>query len=104
MATFKMQPRELAPGVVILPLSPRDSINAFLLDDVLVDAGTRHDAGKIKRKLKGHEVSAHALTHVHPDHQGASAAICKEYEIELWAPAGESDEMEAGEVPGDLPR
>jgi glyoxylase-like metal-dependent hydrolase (beta-lactamase superfamily II) len=37
---------------------------------------------------------------VHPDHQGASHAICSEYEIELWAPAGEADDMEAGEIPG----
>lgn len=100
MATFKMQPRKLAPGVSILPLSPRDTINAYLVDDVLIDAGTRYDARKIKRMLRGQSVSAHALTHVHPDHQGASAAICEEYEIELWAPAGEADAMEAGEIPG----
>lgn len=100
MATFKMQPREIAAGVQILPLSPRDTINAYLVEDVLIDAGTRHDAKKIKRMIGDREISAHALTHVHPDHQGASAAICSEYGVELWAPAGEADDMEAGEIPG----
>jgi hydroxyacylglutathione hydrolase len=100
MPTFKMQPRPIAEDVVILPLSPRDSINAYLLEDVLIDAGTRHDAGKLKRMIGDNPLSAHALTHVHPDHQGASAALCKHYGVELWAPAGEADDMEAGEIPG----
>lgn len=100
MATFKMQPREIAPGVQLLPLSPFETINAYLVDDVLIDAGTRYDAKKIKRMIGDQAISAHALTHVHPDHQGASAAVCKHYGIELWAPAGESDDMQAGEIPG----
>lgn len=100
MATFKMQPREIAPGVKLLPLSPFDTINAYLVDDVLIDAGTRRDAKRIKRMIGDRPVSAHALTHVHPDHQGASAAICDHYGIELWAPAGEADDMEAGTFPG----
>lgn len=100
MATFKMQPRVIAPDVSILPLSPRDTINAYVIGDVLIDAGTRHDAKKIKRMLGDRTLSAHALTHVHPDHQGASHAVCSEYGIELWAPAGEADDMEAGEIPG----
>ncbi|MBJ7332167.1 MAG: MBL fold metallo-hydrolase [Solirubrobacteraceae bacterium] len=100
MAAFKMQPREIAPDVQLLPLSPRDTINAYVIGDVLIDAGTRHDAKKIKRMIGDQELSAHALTHVHPDHQGASAAVCSEYGIPLWAPAGEADEMEAGKIPG----
>src|SRR6478752_5372204 len=100
MATFKMQPRTIAEGVQILPLTPRDTINAYIIGDVLIDAGTRYDAKKIKRMIGDQTISAHALTHVHPDHQGASAAICKEYGIELWAPAGEADDMEVGEIPG----
>src|SRR3954465_7482641 len=99
MATFKMQPRQIAPDVQMLPLSPRDTINAYVIGDVLIDAGTRHDAKKIKRMIGERSISAHALTHVHPDHQGASHAICEEYQIELWAPAGEADDMEAGAIP-----
>jgi glyoxylase-like metal-dependent hydrolase (beta-lactamase superfamily II) len=95
-----MQPRQIAPDVQILPVTLRDTINTYLVGDVLVDAGTRYDAGKIKRMLGGTKPAAHALTHVHPDHQGASHALCEAYGIELWVPAGEADDMEAGEIPG----
>ena len=55
-----------------------NSINAYLVDDVLIDAGTRHSTGKILKQLRGgHKVNAHALTHAHPDHQGASHELCE---------------------------
>jgi glyoxylase-like metal-dependent hydrolase (beta-lactamase superfamily II) len=95
-----MQPREIAPGVQILPVSPRDTINTYLVGDVLVDAGTRHDVKKLKRMLRGQEPAVHALTHVHPDHQGATHALCETYGIDLRAPDGEAEFMEAGEIPG----
>lgn len=91
-----MKLHELAPGVIHLPLAPFSSINAYLLDDVLVDAGTRHDAGKIINALTGRSVRAHALTHVHADHQGATAEVCSRLGLPLWAPAGEVAAMEAG--------
>ena len=34
--------------------------------------GTRHAGRRIMRQIEGHKVTAHALTHAHPDHQGAS--------------------------------
>jgi glyoxylase-like metal-dependent hydrolase (beta-lactamase superfamily II) len=71
-----------------------------LINDVLLDAGTRHDAARIKRMIGGRAVTAHALTHVHPDHQGASHELCEQLGIELWAPAGEVAFMEAGTIPG----
>jgi len=100
MATFKMQPRAIAPGVEIFPLSPFDTINAYMVEDVLIDAGTRRDAKKLKRMIGDREISAHALTHVHPDHQGSSAAICKHYGVELQTPAGEVEDMETGAFSG----
>jgi glyoxylase-like metal-dependent hydrolase (beta-lactamase superfamily II) len=45
----------------------------YLIEDVLIDAGTRHAGRRILRQLKGRDVTAHALTHVHPDHQGQPA-------------------------------
>jgi glyoxylase-like metal-dependent hydrolase (beta-lactamase superfamily II) len=95
-----MQPRTIAPGVQIFPLSPFDTINAYMVEDVLIDAGTRRDAKKLKRMIGDQPISSHALTHVHPDHQGSSAAICKHYGIELQAPAGEVEDMEAGVFSG----
>jgi hydroxyacylglutathione hydrolase len=95
-----MSARELAPGVVMLPVTMRDTINAYLLGDVLVDAGTQQSAGRLRKMLKSRTVAAHALTHVHPDHQGSTAELCDGLGIDLWAPAGEVQFMEAGEIPG----
>ena len=59
-------------------------INAYVLGDVLVDALTRHSGRRILRGLEGHEVAAHALTHVHPDHQGASKEVSDALGIPVW--------------------
>ena len=79
--------KELAPGVFHINCMPLpNSVNAFLVDDVLVDAGARQSTRLIMRALKGREVNAHALTHAHPDHQGASNAVCERFGIPYWVP------------------
>ena len=79
--------KELAPGVHHINCMPLpNSVNAFLVDDVLIDAGARQSTGRIMRALKGHTVNAHALTHAHPDHQGASHAVCEKLGIPYWVP------------------
>ena len=79
--------KQLAPGVHHINCMPLpNAVNAFLLDDVLVDAGGRQNAGKIMRALRGHTVTAHALTHAHPDHQGSSHAVCTKLGIPYWVP------------------
>ena len=79
--------KQLAPGVFHINCLPiPNSVNAFLLDDVLVDAGARQSTPLIMRALKGHKVAAHALTHAHPDHQGASHAVCERLGIPYWVP------------------
>jgi glyoxylase-like metal-dependent hydrolase (beta-lactamase superfamily II) len=92
--------REIAPGLLMLSLAPRDSINAYLAGDVLIDAGTRYDHWKIAAGIGSRPVSAHALTHVHPDHQGASAKFCTRRKVPLYAPEAEASAMEAGEIAG----
>jgi len=79
--------KELADGVwqlncFLLP----NSINAYLVGDVLIDAGTRHSAKGILKDLDGHVVTAHALTHAHPDHLGASHAVCSKLDTPYWVP------------------
>ena len=93
--------RELAPGLHQLAGRPRDAINIYLAGDVLIDAGTRHARRRIMRQLAGRHLSAHALTHAHPDHQGASHAVCTELGIPLWCGAGDADAME---TPGAIGR
>ena len=52
--------------------------------DVLVDSGPPYAAKQIIEGLDGRDVSAHALTHVHPDHQGSSRSVCEQLERALW--------------------
>ena len=93
--------RELAPGVRQLRGFPPEAINVYLLGDVLVDAGTRFARRRIMRQLRDSRLTAHALTHAHPDHQGASHAVCEAFGIPLWC--GEGD-VEAMETPGGIAR
>ena len=81
--------KQLADGVWQLSGFPPNAINVYLLEDVLIDASTRYATRRILRNLEGHTLSAHALTHAHPDHQGASHAICERYGVPFWV--GEKD-------------
>jgi glyoxylase-like metal-dependent hydrolase (beta-lactamase superfamily II) len=80
---------ELAPGVHLLTGFPKYGINWYLVEDVLIDAGGKPDKGRILKQLRGHKVTAHALTHAHPDHQGASHAVCTELGIPFLVPEGD---------------
>jgi hydroxyacylglutathione hydrolase len=71
-----------------------NSINAFLVEDVLIDAGTRHSGPKIIKQLQGHKVSLHALTHAHPDHQGASHELCENLGVPFWVGEHDADAAE----------
>ena len=87
---------ELAPGVHLLTGFPKYGINWYLVGDVLVDAGGKPDTGRIIKQLKGRTVAAHALTHAHPDHQGASKAVCERFGIPFWV---HRDDAEVAEDP-----
>jgi hydroxyacylglutathione hydrolase len=93
--------KELADGVWQLDGFPPDLLNIYLLDDVLIDSGLRYDEGRILRQLRGRDVSAHALTHAHPDHLGSSHAVCKKLDIPFWVG---SDDADAAEDPDELAR
>ena len=90
--------RELAPGLWMLKGFPPNGINVYLMGDVLVDAATKRAGKRILGQLKGRTVSAHALTHAHPDHQGASREVCTTLGIPYWVgardvPAAEDPEL-----------
>jgi hydroxyacylglutathione hydrolase len=82
--------KQLADRVWLLSGFPPNAINVYLLDDVLIDAGTRHARRRILCQLRGREVAAHALTHVHPDHQGASNEVCEALSIPFWVSEGDA--------------
>ena len=86
----------VAEDVVRLVLAPRDGINAYLVGDVLVDAGIRPSGPRLVHALAGRPVRAHALTHAHPDHVGGSRHVVDALGVPMWAPAGDADDVEAG--------
>ncbi len=86
--------KSLAPGVWRLAELPAPAINVYLAEDVLVDAGRTWDRHRILKQIEGRQVSMLALTHVHPDHQGAAKAVCEAREIPLACHADDVDAME----------
>jgi len=86
--------RELAADVLMLRGMPPNAINVYLLGDVLLDAATRRGERRIMRQIAARRLSAHALTHAHPDHQGSSHAICERLGIPLWCGQGDVPAME----------
>jgi len=86
--------KQLADDVQLLHGWPPNAINVYLVGDVLIDAATRQGEQRIMRELAGRKLSAHALTHAHPDHQGSSHAICERLQIPLWCGQGDVPAME----------
>ena len=93
--------KEVAQGVWQLAGFPPHAINVYLAGDVLIDAATRHAGRRILRQLRGREVNAHALTHAHPDHQGASKEVCEALGIPFWVGEGDADAAERPELIGE---
>jgi hydroxyacylglutathione hydrolase len=95
--------RQLADDLWLLRGQPPYFINVYLIGDVLIDAATRRAGRRILSQLRGREISAHALTHAHPDHQGASREVCQALGIPLWCHADDADAMEQGTIPETQP-
>jgi len=91
--------KQLADGLYLLRGLPPNAINVYLAEDVLIDAATRQGERRIMRQVRDRTVTAHALTHAHPDHQGASHAICERLRIPLWCGRGDVPAME---TPGGI--
>jgi hydroxyacylglutathione hydrolase len=87
---------QVAEDVWQIPLLPRNGVNAYLLGDVLVDAGAKPHAKKVIGAVAGRGVSAHAITHAHGDHVGGSKRVVDALGVPFWAPAGDAEAVEAG--------
>ncbi|HET6881802.1 MAG TPA: MBL fold metallo-hydrolase [Pirellulales bacterium] len=90
--------RELASNLWQLGGFPPNAINVYLVGDVLVDAGTRWAGRRLFRQLRDRKLSLLALTHVHPDHQGAAREICERLAVPLACHTGDVPVMQ-GERP-----
>jgi glyoxylase-like metal-dependent hydrolase (beta-lactamase superfamily II) len=92
--------KQLADGVWQLSGFPPNGINVFVIEDVLVDASTRYATRRILRQVADRKLSAHALTHAHPDHQGASHNVCERLGIPFWVGEGDDDAAETPDLIG----
>ncbi len=95
--------KQIAAEVYHIPLLPRNSINCYIIEGVLIDAGIRSSFKQISTALNKVSVHAHALTHAHPDHQGASAQLCDQFELPLYCHPQEVGRMESGLVTSGYP-
>ncbi|MGO9490224.1 MAG: MBL fold metallo-hydrolase [Solirubrobacteraceae bacterium] len=91
--------RRLADGLWMLRGWPRNAINVYVAGDVLIDAATKRAERRIMRQVASVPLSAHSLTHAHPDHQGSSHAVCRRLGIPLWCGR---DDVPAMETPGGI--
>lgn len=91
---------EVADNVRRLGWFPRYSFNAYLVGDVLFDACTRHESRYFIRVLRGISLKLIALTHVHPDHQGAVAALRKVTQCAIACHEADALAMEGCEAMG----
>jgi glyoxylase-like metal-dependent hydrolase (beta-lactamase superfamily II) len=87
---------QVADGVFHIPLMARDGVNAYLIGDVLVDAGTPQTAKKLLRALEGRPLGAHALTHAHVDHAGGTRAVADARDVAVWAGERDAGDVESG--------
>jgi glyoxylase-like metal-dependent hydrolase (beta-lactamase superfamily II) len=95
--------KEIAKNVFKISLMPRDAINCYVVDDILIDAGIRSSSNKILNALKNRKITKHALTHAHADHQGSSSIVCRSLNIPLCTSAWEKENAESGRVINEYP-
>lgn len=86
--------KNLAAGVWRLKEFPLPSINVYLVEDVLIDAGRTWDRRRVFGEIEGRQLSMLALTHVHPDHQGVAKDVCEARGIPLACHPADVDAME----------
>jgi glyoxylase-like metal-dependent hydrolase (beta-lactamase superfamily II) len=95
--------RQVADDVFHLPLAPRDAVNAYLVGDVLVDAGTSFLARRVLAQLRGRTVAGHVLTHAHVDHAGGTRKVVDALRIPVRAGAEDLPALHAGRSEVRLP-
>lgn len=95
--------RQIAHEVFQIPLMPRNSINCYIIEGVLIDSGIRSSYTTVKKALRKIPVDQHILTHAHADHQGCSDQICAEFGIPLLCHPDEIFRTETGMVTTDYP-
>jgi glyoxylase-like metal-dependent hydrolase (beta-lactamase superfamily II) len=86
----------VSEDVSMIVLPPRRFVNAYLLGDVLVDAGLPIHGRGVVKALAGRSVATHLITHAHGDHAGGSRAVADALNIPVWCSAGDAEAIRAG--------
>lgn len=94
---------QVAKDVFHIPLMPRNSINCYIIEGVLIDSGIRSSYTKISKSISKVPVHAHALTHAHADHQGCTHLLCVDYNLPLYCHPLEVQRAETGLVTTEYP-
>jgi glyoxylase-like metal-dependent hydrolase (beta-lactamase superfamily II) len=89
---------QLAEDVWQIPLVPRNLINAYLVGDVLVDAGMVIHGRKVVAAIAGRGVATHVLTHVHNDHAGGTKHVKETLGLPVWVGAGDAEALRTGKA------
>lgn len=95
--------QQIAKEVYHIPLLPRNSINCYIIEGVLIDSGIRASFKQLSHALNEVPVHAHALTHAHPDHQGSSNRICALFNLPLYCHEKEVSRAASGLATSDYP-
>jgi hydroxyacylglutathione hydrolase len=90
--------KPLLSDVYMFDAFPANVFNVYFMGDVVLDAATRYASSRIFRQLQGLVIEGHALTHAHPDHQGASHVLCDALHIPFWVGAADADAAESGDL------
>jgi hydroxyacylglutathione hydrolase len=91
---------QLADDVFHISMLLRHGMNAYLVGDVLVDAGGPPFGRRIAQELR-HEkrgVALHVATHAHGDQVGGSHTIVEQLGVPVWAGAADVAACESGRV------
>jgi hydroxyacylglutathione hydrolase len=79
---------------IILP--PLRHMNAYLVGDVLVDAGLGLHARGILKALGDRAMTAHVVTHAHGDHVGGSKTVSDALGVPVWCGPGDVEAVQSG--------
>jgi hydroxyacylglutathione hydrolase len=90
--------QQLADDVWQIQLLPRNAINAYVIGDLLVDAGTRFHGGKVVGELTGRSIAAHVLTHVHNDHAGGTKHVKETLGVPVWVGKDDAEALRTGKA------
>lgn len=96
--------RELADGVFHLPLMPRAGVNAYLVGDVLVDAGFSFQAKRVLNGVRGRIVRSHVLTHAHVDHAGGTRKVVDALSVPVQAGEHDLPALKSGQPESAFPQ